>query len=230
MIPDTLLMTWVLGLVSGMRHAFEPDHLAAVSTLVAEGYDLRRAVWLGAWWGLGHTAALLGVSVAAGVLQADLSPGAEQALEGAVGLMLLGLGGRAIRRGLADMRGGADAWHAHAGHAHRHPTTGRHVHVGTLTLSPRSFAIGLVHGLAGSGALVAAAATGLPSMPARLVYVLLFGFGSVAAMAGTSGIAGWRLARWVGRPQTRGALQLVTGTLSLLVGAIWVVPILGDLA
>jgi len=221
---EAIFATWMLGLVSGMRHAFEPDHVAAMSTLVAEGHGSRRAAWLGAWWGLGHTAALLGVGLVLGVLRAELSPGTEQALEVLVGLMLLGLGARAVRRGLAEMRSGAEGWHRHRGRAHHHPASGRHLHVGRWALSPRSFAVGIVHGLAGSGALVALAMTELASMPARLFYVALFGVGSVAAMAAVSGLAGWQMANLSARPGMHGRLQLVAGVLSLVVGGLWAAP------
>lgn len=223
---EAAVTTWVLGLVSGMRHAFEPDHVAAMSTLVAEGHGSRRAAWLGAWWGLGHTASLLVVGLALGVLRAELSAGTEQRLEGLVGLMLLALGVRAVSRGIAEMRNGDDAWHAHRGRAHHHPARGRHVHVGGWALSPRSFAVGIVHGLAGSGALVALAMTGLASLPARLLYVALFGLGSVVAMAALSGLAGWQLARWSARSGVHGRLQLAAGALSLVVGSLWAAPLL----
>jgi hypothetical protein len=221
---EAVFATWMLGLVSGMRHAFEPDHVAAMSTLVAEGHGSRRAAWLGAWWGLGHTVALLGVGLVLGVLRAELSPGTEQALECLVGLMLLGLGARAVRRGLAEMRSGAEGWHRHGGRTHHHPASGRHLHVGSWAISPRSFAVGIVHGLAGSGALVALAMTELASMPARLFYVALFGVGSVAAMAAVSGLAGWQMANLTARPGMHGRLQIVAGVLSLLVGGLWAAP------
>lgn len=226
---EAVLTTWMLGLVSGMRHAFEPDHVAAMSTLVAEGHGGRRTAWLGAWWGLGHTAALLGVGLVLGLLRAELSAGTEQLLEAAVGVMLLALGARAIRRGLREMRDGPDAWHAHHGHAHHHPAAGRHLHVGALALSPRSFAVGLVHGVAGSGALVALAMSELATLPARLLYVALFGFGSVFAMAALSGLAGWQLAQVAARRGVHAGLQVTAGVLALVVGVVWAAPVLNAL-
>lgn len=226
---EAVMTTWMLGLVSGMRHAFEPDHVAAMSTLVAEGHGGRRTAWLGAWWGLGHTAALLGVGLALGLLRAELSEGTEQALEAAVGVMLLALGARAIRRGLREMRDGPDAWHAHHGHAHHHPMAGRHLHLAGWALSPRSFAVGLVHGVAGSGALVALAMSELATLPSRLLYVALFGLGSVFAMAALSGLAGWQLAQVAARRGVHAGLQVMAGLLALVVGVIWAAPILNVL-
>lgn len=223
---DAMVVTWAFGLVTGMRHAFEPDHVAAMSTLVAEGHDSRRAAWLGAWWGLGHTAALLVVGVLLGVLRAELSPAVEQALEAFVGLMLIVLGVRAVRLGLVAMRSGPDAWHRHGGTTHHHPARGHHLHVGRWALSPRSFLVGIVHGLAGSGALAALAMSAFGTLGARLLFVGLFGLGSVAAMAAVSGLAGWQLARASTRRGVQAWLQLGAGVLSLVVGVLWAWPLL----
>jgi len=221
---DTVILTCVFGLVTGMRHAFEPDHVAAMSTLVAEGHGSRRTAWLGAWWGLGHTSSLLGAGVVLGALRAELSSSTVGALEFLVALMLIGLGVRAVRRGLADMRHGRDGWHTHGHTAHHHPAHGRHVHVGTWALSPRAYFVGVVHGLAGSGALAVLAVGKFTTLPARLVFVALFGLGSVAAMAAVSGLAGWQLARIASRPRVHAWLQVSTGVLSLAVGVLWATP------
>lgn len=224
MLFDTIMLTWAFGLLTGMRHAFEPDHVAAMSTLVAEGHGSRRTAMLGAWWGLGHTAALLVVSVWLGVLRAGLPPSVERALEFGVAVMLIGLGVRAVRRGMVEMRGGADAWHAHGRGAHHHPALGRHVHVGRWALTPRAFLIGIVHGLAGSGALAALALSEVSALPARLLFVALFGLGSVLAMAALSGLAGWQLARLATRPGLPAWLHVAAGVLSLVVGGLWAIP------
>ncbi len=104
---DAVMMTWAFGLVTGMRHAFEPDHVAAMSTLVTEGHGSRRTAWLGAWWGLGHTAALLAVGVALGAMRAELSPSVARALESAVLAALFGLGSVAAMAALSGLAG----WH-----------------------------------------------------------------------------------------------------------------------
>ncbi|MDH4065624.1 MAG: hypothetical protein OEW19_14600, partial [Acidobacteriota bacterium] len=156
----------------------------------------------------------------------ELSPSVERALEFGVALMLLALGARALRRGMADVRGGPDAWHAHGGWAHHHPARAIHLHVGGWMVSPRSFLVGIVHGLAGSGALVALAMTELASMPARMLYVALFGAGSVAAMAAFSGLAGWQLSRLAARRGVGAWLQVAAGVLSLAMGCAWAIPML----
>lgn len=218
---DAVITTWAFGLLTGMRHALEPDHVAAMSTLVAEGHGRRRTAWLGAWWGLGHTAALLVVGVVLGVWRTSLPAGLEHALETGVATMLIALGVRAIWIGVQQMRRGPDAWHRHGVAAHQHPVAGRHVHVGRWALSPRAFLVGIVHGLAGSGALAVLAMGQFDELPARLVFVALFGAGSIAAMAVLSGLAGWHLARLTTRPGASAWLQLSAGLLSLVVGASW---------
>jgi hypothetical protein len=226
MTAETVVITCMFGLVTGMRHACEPDHVAAMSTLVAEGHGSRRTAWLGAWWGLGHASALLAAGVGLGALRAELSSSTAQALELLVALMLMGLGVRAIRRGLADMRHGRDSWHTHGHTAHHHPARGPHLHVGAWALSPRAYLVGIVHGLAGSGALAVLAMGEFTSLSARLVFVALFGLGSVAAMAALSGLAGWQLSRIAARPHLHAWLQLSAGLLSLVVGVLWALPAL----
>ena len=221
-----MVITCVFGLVTGMRHACEPDHVAAMSTLVAEGHGSRRTALLGAWWGLGHASSLLAAGLGLGALRTELSASTVRGLEFLVAVMLIGLGVRAVRRGLADMRRGRDGWHRHGHNVHHHPAQGRHVHVGTWALSPRAYLVGIVHGLAGSGALAVLAMAEFTSLPARLVFVALFGLGSVAAMAAVSGLAGWQLSRIASRPRLQAWLQLSAGVLSLVVGVLWAMPML----
>lgn len=203
---ELVVTTWLLGLVSGIRHAFEPDHVAAVSTLVAGGHGSRRATWLGVWWGLGHTIALLVCGFAMVVLRAELPSAAGELLEFAVAIMLIALGIRAVR------------------HAYNHAAGTPHRHVAGSVDGRRSFGIGIVHGMAGSGVISALVMSQLSTPPARLVYVALFGLGSTAAMAVVSGLAGWQLAR-LGSPQrTRVPVQWAAGVLSLVVGLAWGYP------
>src|SRR5262249_6345835 len=91
-----LLTSSGLGSLLGMRHALEPDHLAAVTTLVSHERDGYRAAWLGACWGAGHTLTLVVAGAALIVLRAEMPPSAANAFELLVALMLVGLGARAI--------------------------------------------------------------------------------------------------------------------------------------
>src|SRR6478672_5807675 len=91
-----LLTSSGFGSLLGMRHALEPDHLAAVSTLVSRERNSVKAAWLGACWGLGHTLSLLVVGVALVVLRAQMPAAVSDAFECLVALMLVALGLRAI--------------------------------------------------------------------------------------------------------------------------------------
>lgn len=222
-----MLATWtgcLLGILLGMRHALEPDHLAAVSTLAVERRG--RGAWLGALWGLGHTLALFCVGGALALFEAKMPSGLADLFEFAVALMLIGLGLRAIARARAQGERGPDHEHAHGHHHHHHPGPDGHVHLGRFTFAGRSLAVGLVHGLAGSGALTALVLADLPTTPARLVYIALFGIGSMVGMALLSGLAGWPLERFGKSPRAARMIATVTGALSTALGIFWGGPIL----
>jgi sulfite exporter TauE/SafE len=196
----------VLGLLVGLRHAFEPDHLTAVSTLVGETHRPRHGALLGVAWGIGHTISLVTVGVVLTLVGATLPERAETAFELVVALMLLLLGARSIA---VAARGRADHVHPHV--------RGRRWW--------RPLVIGLVHGLAGSGALTALVFAQLPDTGARILYMVLFGVGSIAGMALASGVAGATL-QLVRSQQTRRGIGLATGVLSIVVGMWWGIPLL----
>ncbi len=208
----------VLGLIVGLRHAFEPDHLTAVSTLVTEPGGAKRGALLGAIWGIGHTASLIAVGLVLVIAGAALPAEVAAAFELAVAVMLIGLGVRALVRAAREGASGPVRSHHHGGAAHVHPGSDRHVHVGRWTLAWRPLVIGMVHGLAGSGALTALVFAELPGATARIVYIALFGVGSIAGMAIASGVAGATLRRLGG---ARRHLAYASGALSIVVGVCW---------
>jgi high-affinity nickel permease len=216
----------LLGTLSGFRHAFEPDHLAAVSTLVAERPDPVRAARLGAWWGLGHTLALAGVGAVLAVADQALPAPMQEAFELVVAVILLALGLRAMRlslRQMDDSRAGASR--AQLG-VHRHSGLPAHVHIGRQTLALRPLTIGLVHGLAGSGALTALVMSSLQTTPLRLTYLILFGVASTVGMVLVSGLAGFSLVRFARSNRAHVVTSFVTGTLSVALAVLWGFPIL----
>jgi high-affinity nickel-transport protein len=214
-----------LGLVVGARHAFEPDHLAAVSTLVGGTRGSRSAVSLGLLWGLGHTISLVAVGIALVGLDAVMPARLGTAFELAVAAMLVVLGARAIVVGLRNRSGSSPA-HRHGPLEHAHGGTSEHIHLGRRAIAWRPLTIGLVHGLAGSGALTALAFAKLPSAGARILYMVTFGTGSVAGMAVATGLAGAALSRVARHDRTRTTFALATGALSCVVGVAWAVPLL----
>ena len=213
-------MAWLLGAALGVRHALEPDHLAAVSTLVAQQRSARHSAWLGAWWGVGHSAGLLGAGLLLGLAQTQMPPAVGTGLELLVGLMLCALGLQAMMRARAGFDGGPGVPHTHGTVVHSHPLPGSHLHTRRWSLQVRPLMVGLLHGVAGSGTLVAMVVAGLPNAAEQFVYIGFFGFGSVLGMMVVSGVAGLSMRRWwVGPPGER--MQQACGALSVVVGVLW---------
>ena len=210
-----------------MRHALEPDHLAAVSTLVTGERNSYKAAFLGVCWGLGHTFSLIVVGTVLVVLRAEMPERVADGFEFCVALMLIGLGLRAIY--LAARQGPAGPAHVHHhGHTtHVHEGAPAHVHIGTWTLARRPLMVGTVHGLAGSGALTALVVATLPSTAARITYMAVFGLGSTLGMAALSGLLGWPLARAGSHRGLARALSLAVGCVSTTLGVFWGYPLLG---
>ncbi|HEX4355316.1 MAG TPA: hypothetical protein VHZ95_20460 [Polyangiales bacterium] len=214
----------LLGVMLGLRHAFEPDHLTAVSTLVVEARDARRGMLLGAVWGLGHTISLVAVGTALLVTGAVLPVRTAAAFELCVAAMLVVLGGRSLFLALRDGTRGPTHRHRHAGDEHVHAGPDAHVHVAGRALAWRPLVVGLVHGLAGSGAITALVFAELPTLAARVVYITLFGLGSIGGMAIASGVAGASLQRAAGTPARRRAITVASGVLSIGLGIAWAIP------
>ena len=182
--------TLALGFVLGLRHALDADHLAAVSTFASEEKSLLRSSMIGISWGMGHTAALLVFGLAVAAFRLALTPRLAQVLEFIVGLMLIGLGANVLFK----------LWKGSALHAHSHSHDGvehkhLHVHVAeprhehphqhqhrTLRLGGRPFMVGVVHGLAGTAALMMLVVGTLPSLLLAAIYILVFGVGSIGGM------------------------------------------------
>ena len=218
-----------LGSLLGMRHAFEPDHLAAVSTLVTREPNGYKAALIGAWWGLGHTLSLVVVGAVLIVLRAEMTTGMAQTFEFGVALMLIGLGWRAIYQAAAQGLAGPAHVHHHGPIVHSHAGVPAHVHVGRWTLARRPLLVGAVHGLAGSGALTALVLTTLPTTAERLMYISLFGLGSTCGMAVLSGVLGWPLARLGAHPGIARGISALVGCFSIALGVAWGYPFVSQL-
>ena len=205
----------------GARHALDPDHLAAVSVLAGDAPGARRGAVLGAMWGIGHAIALLATALVLATLAAELPPALCDAFELVVAGMLVFLGGRAMRRAFRAADRGPATLHAHRGVAHVHPGAGAHLHVAKRAFALRPLIVGVVHGLAGSGALTALVLARMPSTPLRLAYIALFGIGSVVGMTALSGLAGWPLARLARRPSAARLLFGTVGAATAVMGLAW---------
>lgn len=208
------------GVIVGMQHALEADHLAAVAALSAGKSTRRGLVLRGAWWGVGHTVALFAISLSVILLGRTVSSGVEAWLELCVGVMVAGLGLNLLRVMIRrrvhfhrhDHGGGRVHFHAHShageaadhaasAHRHRHPVHGL----------GKAMAVGLLHGAAGSGGLLALVIAATKSAAVALGYIACFGLGSIIGMAALSFVASFPL-----RAAERGAAWLNTATLSTI--------------
>jgi High-affinity nickel-transport protein len=220
MTPSILALSGI-GLLLGFRHAFEPDHLAAVSTLATRQGSLLEACRLGLAWAAGHTASvgLVVLVIMVGGLQLPqrLWPAADLL----VALLLIGLGGSVL------LRYARGRWHMHQ-HTHG---TGPHLHLHSHVHGPahehghprgdarRSLGFGLLHGLAGGAAILVLLVAAAPSRTAQLAYFLAFAAGTMIGMllvsfslAGIVRLASGRGARWAT------ALHLGSAAASVAVG------------
>lgn len=182
-----------VGFGLGLTHAVEADHLAAVSTIVSDRKNPWSAAFVGGLWGVGHTVSLFLAGLAVILFRINISERTAQFLEFCVGLMLIGLGIDAFRK---LIRGRQVHSHSHShgaivhAHPHIHDKASSHAsaesnsavtHHG-LNLGPRPLIVGMIHGLAGSGALMLLVLATIPSVPAALAYILIFGIGSIGGM------------------------------------------------
>jgi high-affinity nickel permease len=172
----TLLAILVLGFFLGMRHATDSDHVVAVTTIVSRERKPLSALWIGALWGLGHTATILVVGGAIVLFGWVIPPRLGLSMELSVAVMLIVLGVMNLSGALQGIQ--------RAAHPHRHEGdadgAAAHAHVrGPL----RPLVIGVVHGLAGSAAVALLVMATIKSAGMALLYLLVFGIGTVAGMA-----------------------------------------------
>jgi ABC-type nickel/cobalt efflux system permease component RcnA len=222
-VDTSLIAALGLGFLLGVRHALDADHVAAMSTFVSQDRSVLRSCLRGTFWGIGHTAALLAAGVAVVAFKLQISPALEQGIERVVGLVLVLLGGHVVLRTL-----GAVSLHRHehshggAPHSHVHVHVGdadEHRHVHPWRGAPQPLLMGLLHGLAGSGALILLVLTTMPSPTAAVLYILVFGIGSTAGMLVLSGLIGVPFALTAGGSRGLATmLQMVVGAASILVG------------
>ena len=184
MADSSYLTVLGLGFILGLRHALDSDHLAAVSTVLAERPSWRASGLVGLSWGVGHTAVLLFVGAIVLVLRVPIPEPLAVAAEGIVGLMLVVLGA------LLGMKLIRERWHLHHHdhdgrshvhlHSHRHFKGHAHGHWWRESLRP--LFIGMAHGLAGSAALLLLVVASAESVMDGLLSIAVFGCGSIVGM------------------------------------------------
>ncbi len=185
MMPDADLLTLLgIGFLLGLRHALDTDHLAAVSTVLAERPSFLASLAVGLWWGTGHTLTLLLVGSIVLAWGFHIPAEFEVMAESGVGLLLIVLGGSLALKLYRER------WHVHSHdhdgqphvHLHSHQKQRDHCHRHWMTDAIRPLCIGMVHGLAGSAALMLMILAATTTMVSGLVAILVFGVGSIIGM------------------------------------------------
>jgi len=190
-----------IGLVFGLKHATEVDHVVAISTIVSRHRNVFHSAFVGALWGAGHTVSLLIVAAVVLSLRVAIPEVVSGWLEFGVAIMIIGLGISALRRALRQNAHVHVHQHSHDGlshthiHFHEHETKhqpvaqSQHSHA-VSRLGWKPVLIGMMHGLAGSGALMLLVLTQISSAWLGFFYVAMFGVGSIAGMLLMSGLIG----------------------------------------
>jgi high-affinity nickel permease len=217
-----------LGLAIGLEHAFEPDHVAAVSTQISQGKFTQKSAKqiiksgtikssiLGAFWGAGHTTTLVMMGLLVYAFAVKIEESVFSSLELIVGMMLVFLAVTTIlNKKIIRLK-------------HQHP----HQHEdGTIHFDPhnhndadhrhghKSYLIGCIHGLAGSGSLVVLTAATMNNVGMVLGFILIFGIGSIIGMALISGVLGLPFALSAKTSAVNRVFRYVAGAFSLIIGA-----------
>jgi cytochrome c biogenesis protein CcdA len=216
-----------IGFLLGMQHALEADHIAAVSSIAARRTDIGDIVKHGLTWGLGHTLTLFVFAGAAILVGHAVPEYLARPLEAAVGVMLVGLGAHVLWRLWRDRV----HFHQHSHgdgtshiHAHSHVNEGiphrNSAHMHQHGFRWRTLLVGLMHGMAGSAALLVLAVSQVANAADGMLYVLLFGIGSMLGMGALSVVIAVPLAvsaRWL--TWANRGLQAGVGAITIGIGA-----------
>lgn len=200
-----MLTAVLLGFVLGLRHALDPDHVIAVSTIVSRHRSLWTASWIGASWGVGHGATILAIGVLVIALHVAIPAGFAQSFEIGVGVLLVLLG-------IANL---VAARPARRGRFPAHGVPLRHS-------VARSGALGLAHGLAGSAPVALLAMAAMPTAAAALAYLLVFALGTIAGMVAFSLVLAVPVARLPDSAPLTRWITAGTGVVSLVFG-VWLI-------
>ncbi len=223
-----------LGFLLGLKHATDADHVVAVSTIVTEQRNAWRGLWIGASWGAGHSTPLLALGLVILLfknLVLDRYEAIAPFLEFGVGIMLVYLGVSVvwnIRRGRIHVHqhdhDGSPHVHVHASHEaqveHGADTErdGGFFVFGKPVFRLKSYVIGVMHGLAGSAAVMLALLPAIDSFWVGVGYLLLFSVGTMLSMAAVTVVLAVPFASTGGNAALNRAVGVVAGVASVAVG------------
>ena len=219
-----LLVALGLAFLLGLRHASDPDHLVTVTSLVAsDDAGNREAARLGAWWGAGHAATLLVIGLPLIAFKSTLPSWLETGAERVVGVVIVCLAARVLFKWWRGYYRSAPHGHSGPDRAHRHLHRFDRPHGHQEVRGPReAFAIGVLHGLAGSGAVVLLLIAALPTQLESALALAVFAPMSVVSMVACAAAFTWILTRPAIEPIYRSVLIPVLGLFGMLFG-LWYV-------
>jgi len=203
-----------LGIFLGLEHALDGDHIAAISTLVSKHKNFRKASILGVFWGLGHTTTLLIAGIFVLFLKIAIPEKIALSLEFVVGIMIVILGFSVVRDVIFSkkhMHKHSHNGHTHL-HVHSHKQTSDHVHY------HKPFIVGLIHGLAGSAALMLLVLSTVESRLLGLLFIMIFGIGSIIGMSIVSGAISLPFIFSSQKELTNRRIRYIAGSFSMLFG------------
>jgi cytochrome c biogenesis protein CcdA len=225
-----LLVALAIALLLGLRHATDPDHLTAVSTLVMsqEERGARRAAGLGAAWGLGHALTLFALGLPAVLLGSHLPSWLQHGFELAVGVVIVALAARLLLRWHRGYFHVHEHTHGAVRHAHPHvheaapvephPHVHQHSHAPQLGRSPlAAFGIGLLHGAGGSAGVGVLLVAAVPDRVEATAALAVLALGTAISMTAVTALFGRALASGP-IPRRFELAAPVLGTFSLLFG------------
>jgi len=214
--PIQLITLLGFGFMLGLRHAFDADHVIAVSTLVGQTKSLKKSSLLGITWGLGHTTSLLLAGLLILGLKIAIPDKITLSFEFIVGIILIALGVDVLRKITKEkihlhMHKHGNITHAHF-HTHKHSKSHNNTH--------KSFFVGSVHGIAGSAVLPLVVLTTVNSLFAGLLFILIFGVGSILGMLMVSTIIGLSFILTKKFDKICKSIKIVSGAISIVLGLI----------
>ena len=211
-----VLVALALAAVLGLRHASDPDHLVAVTSLVAmRDRDVRSGVWVGACWGAGHGAVLVALGAPLVLTHASAPAWLEARAETAIGCVTILLALRVLWRWLRGGYRAAPHRHGTDTHRHLHRGCGGHGHVRTVR---EAVGLGVLHGLGGSGGVLVILIAGMPSTTAAVAALLVYAPMTAVSMALFTGAYSWAFTRTLVQPVYRGVLVPASAAFSLVFG------------
>jgi ABC-type nickel/cobalt efflux system permease component RcnA len=215
-----------LGLVTGLKHAFDADHIVAVSTMVSESKSFFRSSMIGASWGIGHTFTLLVIGIIVLAAGITIPPKLALSFEALVGVILIILGISIFWRFMKQR--------VHL-HVHSHDQGNRHIHQHhhsekkeghhhSTPFRKKSIFVGMFHGMAGSAALILIILSTIESFFLGVFFILIFGAGSIMGMFLVTGFIGLPFKFTAKRfAKANIGIKLVSGSLSIVIGCVIII-------